>query len=445
MSTDVAPGNKQDKPVVLFVDDEDSILKSLKRFGRTRGWSVLTAASGAEALEVAQENQIDVVVSDMRMPNMTGAELLMAFREKFPATIRILLTGYSDITALESAINEAHIYNYLTKPWDDSMLAEVISGALRFRHSEQERERLEALTQVQNKKLSKLALLLDKRVKERDIEVEQALHLLQDSHERSRVSMLEAFESINRVLEWRETHAQGRNQFVTKYAVEIAQHLKFSETDIEAIRLAAIMHRIGLAALPENLRVKPLYSLNAEEIKLYRQYPLWGERCLKHSPVMSGVARIVRQHREYINGHGFPDGLTEKSIPIASQVIGLVTDFFDAYSGHVDKKIQGKEAALVYINEWAGRRHDKGLVEVLNLVLDTFEDDREQNTVCISSDLKSGMRLEENLVSESGMLLLAKGTVLNEAQINKLIDHEHKHKEVFEIVISVIEKTGNST
>jgi response regulator RpfG family c-di-GMP phosphodiesterase len=423
------------KLTVLFVDDERPILRALVRFGRAREWHVLTAENGEQALALLEEHEIDVIVSDMRMPGMNGAELLIEFQNRSPDTIRILLTGYSDITALESAINEAHIYNYLTKPWDENLLNEVIDGALRFRHSERERERLEKLTQEQNVKLSKLALLLDKRLKERSIEVDQALYLLQDSNERSKEGMLDALTIINRILEWKEGRATGQIEFVTEYSVAIAKRLKFSDPDVESVRLAALMHRVGLLALHDDVRRKPIYALNKEEQEQYRQYPLYGEKTLSYSNRLKATAKIVRHHREFINGLGYPDGLTERDIPIASQVVGLVTDFYDAFSGQLDLKIQGFEAAKTYINEWAGRRHDKGLVEVLWHVLGDSTLQSNQSRIVTTQDLQEGMTLKQDLMTRSGMLLLRKGAEINESVIAHLRQHEQSHKEVFEVYV----------
>ena len=131
------------------MDDEQPVLNSMLRLSRRRGWNALTALSGEEALSVLANNSVDVVVSDMRMPGMPGDVLLAKIKQQYPAIIRILLTSHADIKALENAINHAGIYNYINKPWDNNILSEVISGALRFIASERERVRLENLTKKQ--------------------------------------------------------------------------------------------------------------------------------------------------------------------------------------------------------------------------------------------------------------------------------------------------------
>jgi DNA-binding NtrC family response regulator len=102
---------------VLFVDDEERLLNSLKRGLIDEPYKCLFANSGPQALEVLSKNPVQVIVTDMRMPEMNGLELLRLVREKYPDIIRIVLSGYTQITTLLTAINEGHIYKYITKPW----------------------------------------------------------------------------------------------------------------------------------------------------------------------------------------------------------------------------------------------------------------------------------------------------------------------------------------
>lgn len=115
-------------PEVLFVDDEKGILKSMKALFR-HGFKVHLAETGAEALEIVRNNQIDVIVSDQRMPEMTGVEVLRSVKEQSPATMRILLTGYSDLDAILQSVNEGEVYRFINKPWSDEELRSTVSDA----------------------------------------------------------------------------------------------------------------------------------------------------------------------------------------------------------------------------------------------------------------------------------------------------------------------------
>ncbi|MGF1528434.1 MAG: response regulator [Candidatus Competibacterales bacterium] len=116
---------------ILFVDDEDFVLRAMKRlFGRI--YNVFVASSGPEAVEIVRQNHIHVVVCDQRMPGMIGVEALRQIRDISPATMRILLTGYSDLEAVIRAVNDGEVYRYVTKPWRNEELKATIDSAVKI-------------------------------------------------------------------------------------------------------------------------------------------------------------------------------------------------------------------------------------------------------------------------------------------------------------------------
>ncbi|MES2207953.1 MAG: response regulator, partial [Pseudomonadota bacterium] len=106
-------------PSILLVDDEAKILTSMRRLLHPLGYHIIIAESGEKALEILSQETVDLVISDMRMPNMDGAQFLSQVRQHWPYSLRILLTGYADIASTVMAINKAEIYRYIAKPWDD--------------------------------------------------------------------------------------------------------------------------------------------------------------------------------------------------------------------------------------------------------------------------------------------------------------------------------------
>jgi diguanylate cyclase (GGDEF)-like protein/PAS domain S-box-containing protein len=125
---------KKPQRTLLLVDDEPSIVASLKRLFRPDGHIILTANSGHEGLEVLSKHKVDVIISDQRMPGMTGVEFLRAAKVNYPDTIRIVLSGYTELKFVTDAINEGAVYRFLTKPWEDGQLREHIHKA--FEHKE---------------------------------------------------------------------------------------------------------------------------------------------------------------------------------------------------------------------------------------------------------------------------------------------------------------------
>ncbi|HTN16650.1 MAG TPA: response regulator [Chitinophagaceae bacterium] len=118
----------EEKIVILYVDDEENNLISFKATFRIK-YKVLTAISGDEAMKVLGENKVEIIITDQRMPHMTGVEFLEKVLVSYPDTMRILLTGYTDMAAVVEAINKGKIFHYLTKPWDETELEMTIARA----------------------------------------------------------------------------------------------------------------------------------------------------------------------------------------------------------------------------------------------------------------------------------------------------------------------------
>lgn len=135
---------------LLLVDDEEHVLASLKRLLRRDGHVIVTAASAAEGLQRLAENEVDVIVSDQRMPGMTGVEFLRRAKELYPNTIRMVLSGYTELQSIIDAINEGAIYKFLTKPWDDALLREHVGEAFRQKAMADENRRLARQVEAAN-------------------------------------------------------------------------------------------------------------------------------------------------------------------------------------------------------------------------------------------------------------------------------------------------------
>ncbi|MHB8765613.1 MAG: response regulator [Deferrisomatales bacterium] len=144
-----------DEVRVLFVDDEENILKALGRLFRREPWDQRYAGSAADALALVDAGWLPhVVVADQRMPGQTGVELLRQVRRRAPGAVRIVLSGYTDVDAILEAVNEGEIYKFLTKPWDDEVLRQVVREAVEGVVLRRENERLQALVAVQNEQLA---------------------------------------------------------------------------------------------------------------------------------------------------------------------------------------------------------------------------------------------------------------------------------------------------
>jgi diguanylate cyclase (GGDEF)-like protein/PAS domain S-box-containing protein len=129
------PEELGDQGTLLIVDDEEGVRNALRRLLRRDGYRLLLAANAEEALELMALNQVDVVISDQRMPGTSGTELLSALRHMYPDTVRMVISGYTDVTSVTEAVNSGAIYKFVSKPWDDEQLRGFIAEAFRVRRS----------------------------------------------------------------------------------------------------------------------------------------------------------------------------------------------------------------------------------------------------------------------------------------------------------------------
>ncbi|MBU0910202.1 MAG: response regulator [Proteobacteria bacterium] len=153
---------------ILCVDDEPNVLRALKRLFIDEDYEILTAASGEEGLELLEkEYPVQLVLSDYRMPAMDGVDFLKRVCERWPDTIRIVLSGYADTAAIVAAINEGQIYKFIAKPWDDNELKITIAKALEVYFLNEQNQRLTSELQDSNEELSTINQNLEEIVRER--------------------------------------------------------------------------------------------------------------------------------------------------------------------------------------------------------------------------------------------------------------------------------------
>lgn len=168
--------------VLLCIDDEPNILNALKRLLRKEDFRLLTANGGKEGLRILAENKVHVVVSDQRMPEMSGTEFLKQVKESHPDIIRIILTGYTDVDSIGEAINEGHIYKFFLKPWNDQNLKLEIRQAFEQYQLMQENRWLNDQVLQQNEELKAINENLETIVLERTQSLEFQNKALQISH-----------------------------------------------------------------------------------------------------------------------------------------------------------------------------------------------------------------------------------------------------------------------
>lgn len=410
---------------LLFVDDETNILSALRRLFRPLGYNILTAEGGAQGLELLSQHKVDLVICDMRMPQMDGAQFLENVREHDPDTVRILLTGYADISSTIAAINKGQIYRYIAKPWEDNDIVLTVRHALEQKYLVREKARLEELTQRQNDELKELNASLEEKVKARTEELRQTMGLLEKAHEKLKKSFFTSIRVFSNLMELREGAMGGHSRRVADLARKLAIRLGMNKVEAQEVMVAALLHDIGKIGLPDNLLHKPFSTLAGEERAAVAKHPVIGQTALMALEQLSGAAKLIRGHHERFDGMGYPDGLAGLAIPLGARVLAVANDYDAAQFGHLLSKRLGAQEALTFIKEGRGKRYDPQVADAFVDMLGGVEKTaRKQEIALYPADLRSGMVLTRDLLSREGLLLLAHGYLLDDMLIEQLRNYE---------------------
>jgi putative two-component system response regulator len=313
---------------LMIVDDEPANLRLLERLFR-RDYQVITAGSGEEALRLLRQHDVALLITDQRMPGMTGIELLKHTAPLRPHMVRIILTGYTDVTALVEAINCGQVYKYVTKPWSNDELRLTVSRALEHYETSRSRHEL-ALTNQR----------LVARMKE----------------------MTRGFvRAIADALEAKDEYVHGHARRVRSYAAAVGRQLGLPEEALEQLALASFLHDIGKIGTPDRILLKP-GPLTPDEDAQMRLHARRGARMLTGIIGLEGAADAVLHHHEHFDGAGYPNGLSGERIPLLSRII-LVADAYDAMtSPRPFREALSHEEAVEWLTADAGRRFDPEVV-----------------------------------------------------------------------------------
>lgn len=399
--------------LVLTVDDEPSILSAMRRFLRLHGISCVQATSGKAGLQMLKTHDIDLVISDMRMPEMDGAEFLEKVKQHDPDVMRILLTGYSDIDSTIEAINRGSIHRYLTKPWDEQELILAIRDALNRRQLVRENEELRTRLADQNVQLRDANTTLEARVAERTAELVQINEMLESAYTDLDDTCIAAFNVLSGLVDLRCNDA-GHSRRVAEVSKEVALRLGMSEKEARDVYLAGLVHDIGMIGYPDEMLSKVESAYTPDETKRHQRHTLEGETALMAMKNFGAVTKIVRQHHERVDGKGFPDGLAGGNICLGARILAATSVLDQLHHGALGDQRHRDDAACEMILGAAGTRFDRSVAETLVKVWQEMQVAAQADVEIDALDLKVGMVLARDLLSGTGAVLLASGFIFDE-------------------------------
>jgi putative nucleotidyltransferase with HDIG domain len=353
---------------VLFVDDEVNILKAIQRLLRHEPMNVLTASRPHEALELLDRSAAQVVVSDQRMPEMSGVDLLANVRERHSDMVRMMLTGYTEMNIAVEAINRGEIYRLITKPWNDDELKATLRQAFDHYDLKREIKRLNQVTREQNFKLQDMNKNLEAKVRERTGQ-------LNLKNQELRTAYIQTIRALAEAIDAKDAYTRGHSERVAVYASRIARQMGMRKELIERIYFAGLLHDVGKIGIPDAIITKPA-RLNKEEYREIMKHPEIGAKILEPVEFLHNIVPCVRHHHEWFDGsdRGYPDRLIGDSIPLPSRVI-LVADTVEAMtSDRPYRKALGLDAVVSELNKFSSTQFDPVVVDAFLLLLEQTGD-----------------------------------------------------------------------
>ena len=325
---------------ILIVDDDRQVREVLHQIFVSAGYNCLLANDGREGVEVFEAGRPPLIVTDLKMPVMTGMQLLQQVRAIDADAAVIVLTGAADVkTAIESL--KLGAYDFILKPVNVDELLIAAERALERRQLLIERREYHEL--------------LERRVVEATHDLASAYRQLQETYHAT-------LEALGSALDTRDIGTEAHSRRVHGYTLATAREHAVPETDLTDLAHGVLLHDIGKIGIPDAILLKP-GPLTPEEWAIMRRHPEIGKALIEKIPFLRGAVPIVYAHHEKWDGSGYPRGLKGEDIPLGARIF-MVVDAFDAMTfDRPYSRAKPLEVARTEIRRCAGAHFDPGVVE----------------------------------------------------------------------------------
>lgn len=444
-----SPTSAATRLTLLMLDDQPDIIKSLTRVLR-RDYQLVSFTKGEEAIEYLKQHPVQLILSDMRMPGMNGAEFLTQARQLQPEAVRLLLTGYSETDAAIAAINEGGIHTYLSKPWDNDALKLSLSKAAEFYLLQQERDQLLTSLAEKNQQLEEANHSLENKVKARTKNLTTSNTRLEKLSHDLRLLYRDLLSMLSLAVGERTGHGPGQLERLAMHSRKVALQLGLTEQQASSIQISALLHNIGVLSMggEEAEFINPMVEIELDESSHAALRTARQQRLVINENTMQMLNRLNRFHPhqkivshqdENYDGTGVPAHLGGDDIPIGARIIRVVRDFEHLISGQGGHTKFAPAKARHLIAESVGRYYDPAVVQAFL----TVQRERPQNIAgdveyCIGmEELQAGQILMRDLILANGKTMLTAGSILNSASIDRIRDYAAKQADP--IVVSIKE------
>lgn len=333
---------------MLFIDDEENILKAVKRLFVETEYKILTALSGKEGLDYLRNEKVNVLVTDQRMPGMTGLDVIREALKIAPNTIMIILTAYSDIDVTIAAINDGHIYKYIVKPWDDEEFKTIIEEAIELNIRRDKTTEAYVQTLEYKEEIDRIANKL------RNADFKEIL-------------------AIADTVEYRDNYTIDHCRRMTEHVQLLADKLSFTKEQRDALVRGAVLHDIGKITIPVSILNKA-GPLTFEEYTIIKHHSLNGAEITSRVYDLNDITPFILEHHEHYDGKGYSHGMEGDEITREGRIIAIA-DAFDAMTNNRPyRSAMTCDRVLEILESEKGRQFDPDLTDMFIQVV------REKNT-----------------------------------------------------------------
>ncbi len=341
-----------DQVPMLVVDDEAPITEMIYQALSKAGYICHTAENGERALEIIGANPIDVVITDIRMPGMSGVELLEKIKAEYDSDVMVM-TGFTENYNYESIVT-AGAADFIQKPISFRELMIRLKRVLRMRYLLIERDRI-------NQQLEESITELEKY----SVDLKKALREIEQAHKELDYAYLDTINRLVSAAEYKDEETGDHIVRMSRYCTLIADKLGLSEEMVKLIRYASPMHDIGKIGIPDNILLKP-GRLTAEEFETIKTHTTIGASILADSKadVLKIAHEIALTHHEKWDGTGYPYGLKKEKTPVSGRIVGIADTFDALTSKRPYKDPYPLEVALEIIRSERGASFDPDVVDI---------------------------------------------------------------------------------
>lgn len=326
---------------LLIVDDEPNVCQLLKNKLDQEGFKCHTCASAEEALQTIQGTTFDLIISDLRLPKMSGTELMEAILKKNPRTAFLIVTGVDDVRVGIDAMKRG-ADDYLVKPFQLAAVVASIERALQRKQME---------TELENYRQN-----LEQMVEQRTKQLQTAMKRIETTYD-------ETLEALGAALDLRDTETEGHSRRVSRCCLEIAKNMGCSSEQLRQISRGSYLHDIGKIGIPDAILLKP-GRLTEDETAVMQTHARVGYDLVSKIGFLAPAAEIVLTHQERFDGTGYPQGLMGEEIPLGARIFA-VSDTLDAMtSDRPYRRALPLSTARAEITLESGRQFDPEVVRI---------------------------------------------------------------------------------